>query len=454
MFIEFEKGKSYAANYIGLKSNKAFIAGIIGWKPDDPRLPLSIIEAKKRKIEIDFRVRDIKKNTYSIQNKTTIKEHRKKYREEIIKIVLISKHDEKYTILAKSLGGGMIEIIEINDLPVSIFGNSYEGLILLEDESENDVIEICKQIESTIQDILAIDYSICKRRSHINIKTNYLVDYNTFQLDKKLKKNTKIFQIKPILPVLNNKKCNILFRTAREMNSFSKNNNVEFWEAGLMYESAVSGWTAKEILKYLEKIITIMKNAIKSGLNSDEEELGYKKTEAKKIYNAYKNGKFLYTGILDKAIIYALAIMETNSTSSLPIVATPTAGACGILPAVILSIGENDSISNDRLIKVLLVSGGIGLAIANQATFAGDVGGCQAECGSASSMAAAASDLASGNSEQILSAASIALQNVLGLICDPVDSQVIIPCINRNFMAVSNAITSANVANSGYNSIR
>jgi L-serine dehydratase len=454
VFIEFEKGKSYAANYIGLKSNKAFIAGIIGWKPDDPRLPLSIIEAKKRKIEIDFIIRDIKKNTYSIQNKTTIKEHRKKYREETIKIVLISKHDEKYTILAKSLGGGMIEIIEINDLPVLIFGNSYEGLILLEDESENDVIEICKQIESTIQDILAIDYSICKRRSHINIKTNYLVDYNTFQLDKKLKKNTKIFQIKPILPVLNNKKCNILFRTAREMNSFSKNNNVEFWEAGLMYESAVSGWTAKEILKYLEKIITIMKNAIKSGLNSDEEELGYKKTEAKKIYNAYKNGKFLYTGILDKAIIYALAIMETNSTSSLPIVATPTAGACGILPAVILSIGENDSISNDRLIKALLVSGGIGLAIANQATFAGDVGGCQAECGSASSMAAAAaSDLASGNSEQILSAASIALQNVLGLICDPVDSQVIIPCINRNFMAVSNAITSANVANSGYNSI-
>ena len=371
--------------------------------------------------------------------------------EEILKINLTSTNNEKYTILGKSIGGGMVEIVEINDLPVSIDGNHYEQLILLNNVKEKDIAEIYIKIKSIIPDYRFIDHSTCRERGIINIKTNFEVGLDVLSNFKKIKNVTKVFQIKPILPVLFNKNCKVPFRKANDMYLFSKNKNIELWEAVLTYESTISEWNSKKILNNIKKLLAIMKEAIQNGLNR-EEELGYKSTEAKKIYNKYMQGKFLSTGILDKATLYALATMEVNSTSSGPIVAAPTAGACGILPSVILSIGEKNEISEDKLEKALLVAAGIGLAIAEQASFAGDVAGCQAECGSASSMAAgAAAYLADGNTEQILSAASIALQNMLGLICDPVCGQVIIPCINRNVIAVSNSICSANISITGYN---
>jgi len=453
VFIEFETNKSFDGNYIGLKSDKAFIAGIVGWTPDDPMLPVALIEGEKRNIEISFKINDFKSEDYFTQKNSTIKKHSKKLNEEIIKINLTSVSNEKYIVLAKSMGGGMVEIVEINGLPVSIIGNHYEQLLLLNNVNEKDIAEIYIKIKNLIPDFQFIDHSIYRERGVINIKTNFEVDLSILSNFKKIKKVVKVFQIKPILPILFNKNCIIPFRTASDMYLFSKNKGIELWEAVLIYESTISGWKAQKILNNIKKLIAIMKGAIKNGLNR-EEELGYKSTEAKKIYNEYMRGKFLSTGILDKATLSALAIMEVNSTSSGPIIAAPTAGSCGILPSVILSIGEKKEISEDRLEKALLIAAGIGLAIAEQATFAGDVGGCQVECGAASSMAAgAAAYLADGNSEQILSAASIALQNMLGLICDPVGGQVIIPCINRNIMAVSNSISSANIAISGYNPV-
>jgi len=452
--IEFESNKSFGGNYIGLKSDKGFIAGILGWTTDDPMLPFSLIEGEKRNIEISFKINDFKNEDYFIQKYSTIKEHRKKLNEEVVKINLTSVSNEKYVVLGKSIGGGMVEIIEINNLPVSITGNHYEQLLLLNNVNEKGIAEIYIKIKSIIPGYQFIDYSIYRGRGIINIKTNFEVDLDVLSNFKKIKNVIKVFQIKPILPVLFNKNCKVPFRIANDMHLFSKNKGIELWEAVLTYESTISGWNSKKILNNIKKLLAIMKEAIKNGLNREEEKLGYKSTETKKIYNNYIHGKFLSTGILDKATLYALATMEVNSTSSGPIIAAPTAGACGILPSVILSTGEENEISEDRLEKALLVAAGIGLALAEQASFAGDIAGCQAECGSASSMAAGAvAYLADGNSEQILSAASIALQNLLGLICDQVGGQVITPCINRNIMAVSNSISSANIAISGYNPV-
>jgi len=451
ILIEFESNKSFAENYIGLKSDKGFIAGILGRTTDDPMIPLSLTEAKKRNIEVNFKVNNFKNEDYFVQKHSTIKKHSEKLKEEVIKINLTSLDNEKYIVLGKSIGGGIVEIVEINGLPISITGNHYEQILLLNNVNEKDMVKICIKIKKLIPDCQFIDHSTCREIGIINIKTNFEVNPDVLSNFKKIKKVAKVFQIKPILPVLFNGNCKVPFRTANDMYLFSKNKGIELWEAVLTYESIISGWKPKKILNNLKTLLAIMKEAIQNGLNR-EEELGYKSTEAKKIYNKYTQGKFLSTGILDKATIYALATMEVNSTSSGSIIAAPTAGACGILPSVILSIGEKNEISEDKLEKALLIAAGIGLAIAEQASFAGDVAGCQAECGSASSMAAgAAAYLADGNTEQILSAASIALQNMLGLICDPVCGQVIIPCINRNVIAVSNSICSANISISGYN---
>jgi L-serine dehydratase len=145
-------------------------------------------------------------------------------------------------------------------------------------------------------------------------------------------------------------------------------------------------------------------------------------------------------------ILYITALMETKSSMGL-IVAAPTAGACGGLPGAVIGAADSMDIPDEKIVKAMLAAGLIGVFIAMEATFAAEVGGCQAECGSGSAMAAAALvSLANGTIHQALSAASIAIQNILGMICDPVANRVEIPCLGKNIMAASNALACANMA--------
>lgn len=135
------------------------------------------------------------------------------------------------------------------------------------------------------------------------------------------------------------------------------------------------------------------------------------------------------------------------------IVAAPTAGSCGVLPAVLLSYEEDFSATQEDLVKALYVAAGIGTVIAENASLAGASGGCQAEIGSASAMAAGAlASLQGGDAETIMHAAALALKNMLGLVCDPVAGLVEVPCIKRNSCGAVNAVTSAQLALAGIRS--
>lgn len=150
--------------------------------------------------------------------------------------------------------------------------------------------------------------------------------------------------------------------------------------------------------------------------------------------------------LISKAIAMALSCSEVNASMG-RIVACPTAGSCGILPACVISIGEVYNKSRDEMVMALFTAAGVGNIIANNATMSGAEGGCQAECGSAAAMSAAAIvELMGGTPEQALTAAAISLKNILGLVCDPVGGLVEIPCVKRNASGTVNAITSADMA--------
>jgi L-serine dehydratase len=136
------------------------------------------------------------------------------------------------------------------------------------------------------------------------------------------------------------------------------------------------------------------------------------------------------------------------------IVAAPTAGAYAALPGACVAVAEEMGLSEEMVAKALLAGGLIGVFIATRWTFAAEVGGCQAEAGAAACMAAAALvTLADGSLSQAVAAASMALQNMIGLICDPVASRVEVPCLGKNVMAASNAIACANMALAGYDPV-
>ena len=157
-------------------------------------------------------------------------------------------------------------------------------------------------------------------------------------------------------------------------------------------------------------------------------------------------------GFIAEVMAEALAMGESNACMC-RIVAAPTAGACGVLPAVLLPMQRREGISDERMVQALLVASGIGAVLAYRASISGAAGGCQAEIGSASAMAAGTLVfLRGGSPEQVGHAVAMALKNLMGLVCDPVAGLVEVPCVKRNVIGAVNAITAADMALAGIES--
>ena len=205
--------------------------------------------------------------------------------------------------------------------------------------------------------------------------------------------------------------------------------------------------TIEEVRNKTYKNIEAMKNAIKQGLNSNEKSFsGLCGDDCEKLLNKYKNQKSLFGKLFEKITTYALATMEENLRMK-KIVACPTAGSCGIVPAVIISLSEEFNLKKEEEINALITAGTVGYIISNKIAMAGAVAGCQAECGVAAAMSAAATtQILGGNIEQIINASTLALKNILGLTCDTVGGLVEIPCVKRNVFLAIHAITASELS--------
>ena len=201
----------------------------------------------------------------------------------------------------------------------------------------------------------------------------------------------------------------------------------------------------------MEHSYIIMKDAVHSAITEDIRSIGgLIGGEAKKL-DAYRQAqpKPLCGPVISKAIAYAMGVLEVNASMGL-IVAAPTAGSSGVVPGVFVALQEEYGFSDEEMVKALFNAGAIGYLITRNATVAGAEGGCQAEVGAASAMAAsAATELLGGTPSQCMSAAATAITNILGLVCDPIAGLVEAPCQKRNAMGASNAIVAAQITLAG-----
>lgn len=197
----------------------------------------------------------------------------------------------------------------------------------------------------------------------------------------------------------------------------------------------------------------VMKDSIEKGNNPDiRSTSGLTGGDAAKLYQVYKDEKTLTGSFMAGAMWRALAVSELNAAMG-RIVASPTAGSCGILPAAVATMQAEHHLSDEDCVMALFTASAVGMVIGNNACLAGAAGGCQAECGSASAMAAAAIvELAGGSPEMIGEAVAIVIKNILGLVCDPVAGLVEIPCIKRNASGVTTAFMAAELALAGIKS--
>lgn len=212
--------------------------------------------------------------------------------------------------------------------------------------------------------------------------------------------------------------------------------------------------TQEELFEDMKRRLSVMRESLQKGLEQDNFSVsGLVGGDAKQLQKAMAKGKLIGGKVFDTALINAIAIAEVNAAMG-KIVAAPTAGSCGILPSLIFTAAEKLDSSEEEQVRALFTASGIGMVIAKIASVSGAVGGCQAECGSASAMAAAAVvEMAGGTPEQSGHACAIALKNILGLVCDPVGGLVEVPCVKRNAGGAANALAAVDLALAGVKSV-
>jgi L-serine dehydratase len=218
-------------------------------------------------------------------------------------------------------------------------------------------------------------------------------------------------------------------------------------EVVLRAEADESGRPAEEIRARVQRTLRVMRDAVEEGLRGEAHSpSGLTGGRARRLW---EQGPRLLGDRVTATLARAIATLEVNAAMGL-IVAAPTAGAAGVLPAIVLAAGEYLDADEERLVDAMLVAGGVGAVIAHRASLSGAEGGCQAETGSAAAMGAAAVTwVAGGTNMQVSHAVALSLQGMLGLICDPIGGLVEIPCIYRNASAAMQAIAAAEMALAG-----
>lgn len=235
-----------------------------------------------------------------------------------------------------------------------------------------------------------------------------------------------------------------------ELIKICKDKGISLAEYAILYEMENTGETREELVKRMTKNLRVMIQSASMGMEKEVNSVtGLIGGDAYKLSEYIKKGKSLTGMTMVKAMARALSCSEVNASMG-RIVAAPTAGSCGILPAVIITAGEQLNLTEEEMVMGLFTSSAVGMIIAKNATLAGAEGGCQAECGSAAAMAAAAVvEMMGGSPEMALSAGAIVIKNILGLVCDPVAGLVEVPCAKRNAAGAVSALTTAEMVMAG-----
>jgi L-serine dehydratase len=430
VLIEFDPNGSLATTHQSQGSDMGLFGGFLGWEPSEPRLPRSPQILREAGIKVEIKITPIQAshpNTYKLT---------------------VANSRENHTLTAISTGGGIIEVTEIDGIGVSMAGDYYETLLQAEAKTDELLAHLSKTVAAEEIKVLGVGNSRI-----IEIKAREFLRRETISDLRSRFGLQSIKQIAPVLPVLSHREIKVPFITCAEMMEYNREKNLELWELAVHYECARGGVPAEQVLEMMAELTDIMQNAIQSGLAGTDYAdriLGF---QSGKYRTGMEKRQLIDGGVLNQIILYTTAMMESKSAMGV-IVAAPTAGSCGGLPGACLAAADAMGLSRDELTRAMLAGGLIGVFIAAHATFAAEVGGCQAECGAGSGMAAAALvSLAGGTTQQGVNAASMALQNLLGMICDPVANRVEVPCLGKNVLAASNALACANMALADYDPV-
>ncbi|WP_100403078.1 L-serine ammonia-lyase, iron-sulfur-dependent, subunit alpha [Bacillus sp. FJAT-42315] len=243
-----------------------------------------------------------------------------------------------------------------------------------------------------------------------------------------------------------------MFKSAAELVNRANEQQKKISDIMIEQEMTITGKTFDEVMSLMERNLDVMEQAVKRGLSGVQSLSGLTGGDAVLLQDYIAKGQTLSGPLLLDAVSKAVATNEVNAAMG-TICATPTAGSAGVVPGTLFAVQDKLNPSKEEKVRFLFTAGAFGFIVANNASISGAAGGCQAEVGSASGMAAAAIvEMAGGAPAQSAEAMAITLKNMLGLVCDPVAGLVEVPCVKRNAMGAANALVAADMALAGVTS--
>jgi L-serine dehydratase len=425
--VQLDPQGSLATTHSTQGSDMGLAAGLLGWDARDERLPRSERQLRDDGIAICYELVALDlphPNTYRL---------------------LLRGRATQHTLAAISTGGGMIELIAIDRVSLTVRGDYDETLVWIYSSQPPDaLVDHLPEADRVL---------VHGQPGHWLIQVQSQQPLAEERVRDLVGPEAEVRRLAPVLPIRSRPGMTAPFTTCQGLAEAVDLASTTLGELALRYEATRGNLAEPQVLDMAEELITLLSEAVEEGLRGTQYPDRILGPQAARLAAMAQLGQLLGGALLNRTIAYVTALMEVKSAMGL-IVAAPTAGSCGALPGALLATGEELGRSRQQMATALLAGGLIGVFIAARSTFAAEVCGCQVECGAASGMAAAALvDLAGGNAAQAVAAASLALQNVLGLICDPVANRVEVPCLGRNVMAASNALACANMALAGYDPV-
>ena len=424
--IDYDTQGSLANTHESQGTDMGLYAGFMGWSADDARLPRAPTVIRHSGTSITVRkaaLNDPHPNTYRIN---------------------ASRGGIHHSLVALSTGGGMIEVIEIDEVPVSLFADYATTLVWMSSIPEATLASL--EARNEIDEVSVFGNGPW----WVAIKGQTTLDDE--QLASLGIKGVR-HALRRLLPVGSRAGLAVPFVDSSELGPLASLDTLPLSDWALEYECARGGIDQGEVLEQSDRMLNIMRKGVQTGLAGTDYQDRILGWQSGRYVELERQGKLLGDGLTHRMTAYVTALMEAKSAMEV-IVAAPTAGSCATFPGALLAAIDELECSEAVARRALLTGGLIGVFVANRSSFAAEMGGCQAETGAGAAMAAAALvELGGGSAAQSLSAASQAIQNVLGLICDPVGNRVEAPCLGRNVAGAANALVCANMALAGYDHV-
>ena len=429
--IDFDREGAWASNYREQGTAMGIEGGLLNLDITDDRMKDTEEYARESGIDISYEI-----NSFPADHVNTVR------------LTLHGISGKMVQVVAVSLGGGSFGIRSINGFRISMSGDCHELIMFSGDDGAvESVIKAFLPEGIELNSVKTNDLTMFQYKSSFPVPNDVIR-----QLREHLGIN-EVVVVAPVMPIIAGQETGMPFSTVASLIEYAEGKDLSLGEIGLIYERCVSGLDAKELNQKMEEIVCIIDKSIETGLAGTHYENRILQQQSNLVEKAEKQGKIPADSIVSRIVASVSALMESKSAMEI-IVAVPTAGSCGAVGGTLRSIADFiDAPLHDR-VKAYFAAGIIGAYFAKGPGFSAEEHGCQVECGAASGMAAAAVvQLLGGSAKQAIGAASIAIQNMIGLVCDPVADRVEVPCLGKNINAAVNAYSSAIMSRSGFKEV-